>query len=193
MTKKELTDPVAILGLLLPSPVRLITTVGEDGTPNIFAHSFMCQAAMEPFTVAMALRPQRYSYWLIQMIPEFVINVPTVEMLDQVWVCGQTTGLKVHKFEKTGLTPIPARTVRPPLIQECVAHLECQVRQQVAVGSHYLLLAEVVAASVNEEVYNWAPPRGFMLDKMKPLLFLQDRPFRFSTAERRIEPPDLDL
>lgn len=193
MTKKELSDPVAILGLLLPSPVRLITTVAEDGTPNIFAHSFMCQLAMEPFLVAMALRPLRYSYRLIKMTPEFVVNIPTLDLLDQAWVCGQMTGSKVDKFAKTGLTPIPAQKVGPPRIKECVAHLECKVWREISVGSHYLIIGEVVAASVNEEVYNWGPPRGFSLDRMKPLLFLQDRPFRFATAVARIEPPDLDL
>lgn len=33
--------------------------------------------------------------------------------------------------ESIGLTPVPAQMVKPPLIEECKAHLECQFVQHV--------------------------------------------------------------
>lgn len=191
MEKKKLSNGVEILGLLLPSPVTLVTTIAEDGTPNIFACSYISQVAMEPFTVVIGVRPRRYSYWLMKMTGELVVNIPTLDMVDEVYFCGRTSGQRIDKFAQTGLTPIPARQVKPPLIKECIAHLECKIVEEKRVGSHRLMITEVVAALVNESAYDWNRPRGYQLDEVRPLLFLQDDPFRFTTAEREVEPQPL--
>lgn len=36
---------------------------------------------------------------------ECVINIPTVDIVEKVVGCGNTTGLYVDKFERFGLTP----------------------------------------------------------------------------------------
>jgi flavin reductase (DIM6/NTAB) family NADH-FMN oxidoreductase RutF len=57
----------------------------------------------------------------------------------------------VDKFAATGLTPIPATKVKPPLIKESPINLECQVRRSFDLGSHTLFIAEIVATNVDED------------------------------------------
>ncbi|HGJ63969.1 TPA: flavin reductase family protein, partial [bacterium] len=53
------------------------------------------------------------------------------------------------KFEKAGLTPIPSRIVSVPSIKECPINIECRVRQQIALGSHIILMGEVMCVQVS--------------------------------------------
>jgi flavin reductase (DIM6/NTAB) family NADH-FMN oxidoreductase RutF len=52
----------------------------------------------------------------------------------------------VDKFAATGLTAGKAQHVRPPIIEECIAHLECRVVQEVEAGDHHFVIGEVLAA-----------------------------------------------
>ncbi|MEJ0046191.1 MAG: flavin reductase [Rhodospirillales bacterium] len=56
------------------------------------------------------------------------------------------SGRDVDKFEKFGLTPVPARQVAPPLVAECFANLECKVIDTRLVSVYNLFILEVVKA-----------------------------------------------
>jgi flavin reductase (DIM6/NTAB) family NADH-FMN oxidoreductase RutF len=61
-------------------------------------------------------------------------------------VGGNTSGAKIDKFEKFGLTPRPASKVKAPLIDECYANLECRVTDTKMVDKYQLFVLEVVMA-----------------------------------------------
>lgn len=135
---------------LYPLPVVLVSCGVEK--PNIITLAWVGTVASIPPTVGIAVRPSRYSHGLIQEAGEFVVNLPTVPLLEAVDRCGTISGRAQDKFALCNLTPVPASHVRVPLIGECPIHLECVVRQTVAVGSHDLFLGEVVAVQVDESV-----------------------------------------
>jgi flavin reductase (DIM6/NTAB) family NADH-FMN oxidoreductase RutF len=56
-----------------------------------------------------------------------VIAIPTVDMLDTMVGIGTCSGADTDKFEKFGLTPLPGKVVKAPLVKECVANIECRV------------------------------------------------------------------
>lgn len=60
------------------------------------------------------------------------------------------SGRKYDKFKETGLTPLPAKKVRAPIIKECVAHLECKLHKRITAGDHTLFVGEILTAYVNE-------------------------------------------
>lgn len=101
----------------------------------------------------VGMTPPRYSHELVEETKEFVVNVPTMDIVRETLFCGRRTGRIHDKFEETGLTPLPAKMVRPPIIKECVAHLECMVRQQISTGDHTLFVGDVLTAYVNEGVF----------------------------------------
>jgi flavin reductase (DIM6/NTAB) family NADH-FMN oxidoreductase RutF len=47
---------------------------------------------------------------------------------------------------------LPARKVQPPIIKECVAHLECKLHSQFTTGDHTVFVGEIVEAYANKEV-----------------------------------------
>jgi flavin reductase (DIM6/NTAB) family NADH-FMN oxidoreductase RutF len=56
--------------------------------------------------------------------------------------------------------------VRPPLIEECYRHFECEVVNMVTCGDHTLFVGAVVASSIDEDCLK-AGKQG--LEKAKPI------------------------
>ena len=134
------------------SVVVMATCVGKEGRPNIITLGMYMSISFNPPQVCIGVAPQRYSHGLIEETGEFVVNVPSITLEEAMHFCGVKSGRDVDKFKETGLTPIPARKVKPPLIEECFGHLECKVVQSHVCEDHTLFVGEVVATTVDEEV-----------------------------------------
>ena len=140
--------------LLHPKLVVLLTCVDNDGKANIITLAWAMPASINPPLVVVSIAPPRYSHGLIEETGEFVLNIPTMEILNEMFFCGRRSGRNIDKFNETGLTRLPARKVKPPVIKECVAHLECKLYKQVPAGDHTLFIGEVLAAYVNKNIFN---------------------------------------
>lgn len=136
-----------------PHPTALVTTVSKDGKPNIISVAWIIPTSITPPLLAVSIGKTRYSHKLIEETGEFVVNIPTEELLDKVEYCGSVSGRDENKFEKAGLTPKPAKKVKPPLIEECVANIECKVVDRLPTGDHTLFIGEVQVASVEDELF----------------------------------------
>lgn len=138
--------------MLFPTPVVLVTSVNEAGKPNVVTLAWVGVINSEPPMVGISIRPERYSYACIKGLKEFVVNLPSEKIVRKVDACGILSGKETDKFFSTGLKPLPAEKVKPPLIDECPVQLECQVKQIIPLGSHDLFLGQIVALHVKEEV-----------------------------------------
>ncbi|MEM4699566.1 MAG: flavin reductase family protein [Candidatus Nezhaarchaeales archaeon] len=139
--------------LLHPRHVVLVTCCGRDGRANVVTLAWSMPTSFKPPMVAISIAPERFSHRLIEETGEFVVNVPTVELLSKVYLAGTRSGRDVDKFKEAGLTPRPAKRVRAPIIDECVAHLECVVASRLTTGDHTLFVGEVVAAYADEGAF----------------------------------------
>jgi flavin reductase (DIM6/NTAB) family NADH-FMN oxidoreductase RutF len=138
--------------LLFPTPVVLITCVDQKGRPNIITLAWAGVVNSEPPTIGISIRPGRYSHGCIKESREFVVNLPSEEMVRGVDACGVVSGREMDKFALTGWSAVPGQRVKAPLIDESPVQMECEVRQILPLGSHDLFLGEVVALHVKEEV-----------------------------------------
>jgi flavin reductase (DIM6/NTAB) family NADH-FMN oxidoreductase RutF len=154
--------------LMHPRLTVLVTSTGKEGKQNIITLAWTMPTSFAPPMVAISVAPERHSHGLISEGREFVVNIPTIEIAKETLFCGRNSGRDCDKFKETGLTPIPAEKVHPPLIKECVAHLECKVSNTVETGDHTVFIGKVVAASVNQGVFK----NRFNIDKVKPLYHL---------------------
>jgi flavin reductase (DIM6/NTAB) family NADH-FMN oxidoreductase RutF len=116
----------------------------------------------EPCLVLLSINRTRYTYELIREISEVVINIPGEELVNAVHGAGSLTGRTTDKFMKFSLTPVPARRVRPPVIAECLASLECAIRRFIPAGPHDLLVCEVIRAEADADLFRgrWVPERA---------------------------------
>lgn len=114
-----------VFTLMEPGPVVLVTT--RDGRrSNVMTISWTMVVDFTP-RFAITTGEWNYSYRALKRTRERVIAIPTVDMLDTVVGIGTCSGADTDKFEKFGLTPMPGKVVRAPLIKECLANIECRV------------------------------------------------------------------
>jgi len=118
---------IEYLEFLWPIKTYLITCGNAALKANIIAVSFCMPAAGQPPQIVCSIGKAFYSYELIEQSGEFAVNVPTKALQKAVYYCGTHSGRDVDKFKETGLTPLPARRLKTPIIAECIAHMECVV------------------------------------------------------------------
>lgn len=155
--------------LVEPGCVVLVTG-GSMTKANVMTISWQTPVnTADPCLVLLVMGHARYTYELIRQNNELVINVPGEELLQQTHVVGTISGRRIDKFKEAGLTPAPADLVQPPWIAECAGHLECRVAETFTVGTHDLLICEVVHASVEETFFDgaWIPEKFRMLHYMQ--------------------------
>ena len=134
-----------VYGLLEPGPVVLLSTA-HKGKLNVMAMSWHMMMEFEPPLVGCLVSGRHLIFEALMATRQCVINIPTADIADKVIGCGNTSGRRVDKFRRFGLTPLPAKTVAAPLIAECYASLECRVADTRLVNRYNFFVLEVQQA-----------------------------------------------
>jgi flavin reductase (DIM6/NTAB) family NADH-FMN oxidoreductase RutF len=113
------------------------------------AMSWHTMMEFEPPLVGCVLSGRNYSFQALVKTKECVIAIPTVEIAQKAVSCGNVSGRKVDKFERFGLTPLPASRVKAPLVKECYANLECRVVDSRMVKKYNFFVLRVVKAWID--------------------------------------------
>jgi Conserved protein/domain typically associated with flavoprotein oxygenases, DIM6/NTAB family len=132
-----------------PTPAVLVSCQVPGEKPNLITVAWCGNINSTPAMLSISVRPIRHSHHIIANSGEFVVNIPAVDQARAVDYCGVVSGLKMDKFEVTGLTEAPSMVISAPLVAECPINIECKVKDCIPLGSHDMFLAEVVATSVS--------------------------------------------
>jgi flavin reductase (DIM6/NTAB) family NADH-FMN oxidoreductase RutF len=134
--------------LLEPGPVVLLTTA-RRGRANIMTLSWHMMVEFEPPLVACVVSNRNHSFAALRATKECVIAIPALKLAPKVVEVGNCSGRNVDKFERFGLTPVPAELVAPPLVAECFANLECKVADTRFVNKYCMFVLEVLKAWID--------------------------------------------
>jgi len=125
--------------LLEPGPVVLVTTV-SGRKKNIMTISWHMVMDFTP-RIALVTGPWNYSFNALMQKKECVIAIPTVDLSAKVVKIGACSGSATDKFKKFALTPVKAKSVKAPLIAECLTNIECRVIDYIDKHSIFVLAA----------------------------------------------------
>ena len=134
-----------VFTLIEPSPVVMLTTA-NNGRPNIMTMSWLMPIEFEPALIACVVSPADYSYKALTSTKECVIAIPTVDLITKVVDVGNCSGEDVDKFNKFGLTPLPAKKVSAPLVGECLYNIECKVVDASMADKYAMFILQAVKA-----------------------------------------------
>lgn len=140
-----------VYGLLEPGPVVLVTTA-RKGKANIMTMSWYTMMEFEPPTVGCIISNRNYTFNILKVTRECVINIPTLQLAEKVVGCGNISGRKIDKFKAFGLTQRTASSVKAPLIDECYVNLECKVVDGKMISKYNLFILEVLKAWINPAI-----------------------------------------
>lgn len=158
------------LDRLYPMPVPLVCG-GTMERADACAVAWIGICATNPPRVALALRESRYTLELIRESGTLTINTPRADDAAVVDYFGITTGRTTDKFAVSGWTLEPSCEVEAPRIVECPYQLECRVTHEIPLGSHVLVIAEIVESHADESVLD-AEGSAVDVTALDPLVYI---------------------
>jgi len=152
--------------LLYPMPAALIGTVVND-KPNFMTAAWCGIAAFKPPTLTVGIQPVRYTFKGIQEHGTFSVNVPSADLVKKVDYCGIYSGKKKDKSQlfKTFYGSLDSA----PLIEECPVNLECKVKHSLDLGSHILLVGEIIETHISKHCLTDGKADA---EKIDPLIYV---------------------
>lgn len=155
---------------LYPMPATLICG-GTMEDADACAVAWMGIVATSPPRIGIALRESRHTLSRIRANGTLTVNTVRAEDAAVLDYFGTTPGKDRDKFAASGWTLEPSLTVDAPRIAESPYQMECRVTHEIELGSHVLLIAEVLESHAEEEVLD---ETGEKCDvgKLDPLVYI---------------------
>jgi flavin reductase (DIM6/NTAB) family NADH-FMN oxidoreductase RutF len=156
-----------MIGCIVPRPIAFVSTISPEGATNLAPFSFFNGVGAEPMTLLFcpANKPdgsEKDSLRNCKPVEEggtgeFVVNVALEEYQRQVAAAGEALPADESEFDLTGLTPEPARVVRPPRVAESPVSFECRTLQVLRLaqdkpGGANIVLGAVVHVHVRDDL-----------------------------------------
>lgn len=141
--------------LLNHGPTVLVSSA-NGGPANVMAAAWNMPLDFSPPKVALVIDRNTFTRGLVEASGEFTLSVPCRAQFELTNQIGGCSGRDVDKAATlTGLNYAPASKVAAPLVEGCVAWLECQLLREPHTEQTYdLFLGLVVAAWADARVFS---------------------------------------
>jgi len=150
-----------------PSPVVWVSTRSKDGRISDVApfslNQFYSYVYGWPQVIVLGVgghtgtkvggKKTKKTYLNILSTKEFVVNIPSVDLIEKITLTNLAKEPEFDKFEAYGLTPIPSKKVRAPSVGECKVHYECSLMKIDDFGGQTdLIFGKVEAVVADQEI-----------------------------------------
>jgi len=166
-----------MIGSIVPRPIALVSTTSKNDINNLAPFSYFNGVCSKPPTIMFA--PARRGWdgkekdtlINIRNTKEFSINIVSEDIGEKMVKCSTDYKKEVDEYSKSGLSPIPSKKIKPPIVSESKISLECILNQIVQIGkndagSGFIVIGTIVLFHIDDEVYDNG---RIILDKLQPL------------------------
>ena len=166
-----------MIGSIVPRPIALVSTTSKNDINNLAPFSYFNGVCSKPPTIMFA--PARRGWdgkekdtlINIRNTKEFSINIVSEDIGERMVKCSTDYKKEVDEYSKSGLSPIPSKKIKPPIVSESKISLECILNQIVQIGkndagSGFIVIGTIVLFHIDDEVYDNG---RIILDKLQPL------------------------
>lgn len=159
--------------ITVPRPIGWVSTLDLEGRPNLAPFSQFQNLGFDPPWVMFAAAGRSDSPRNAQDTGEFVVNMATFALREQVNITAQQVPPGVNEAELAGLEMLPSRLVKPPRVAASPVNMECRFHCTLVLpgrepGAHdSVVVGEVIGIHIQDEFIG-ADGRLDIL-KMRPL------------------------
>ena len=141
------------LRLLDGGSLVLVTTRWRDQT-DVMPAIWTTPLSRTPPLVGVVVHPSRHTHDMIRFAEQFALNFPARDLMDHAHYFGVVSGRDVDKLELARLPTFKAAKVDAPLIQGCIAYIECGLEDALRVGDHTLFVGRVLVVTAESESFD---------------------------------------
>ncbi len=154
-----------LIGLVAPRPIALVTSRNEAGQLNaapFSAYNYLCT---DPPILALGVTNRPGSDRIpkdtarnIRHTGQFVVNVVTEDLLEQMNICATDFPADVDELQMAGLETEPSTVIDVPRIRSAHAAMECVEHTTLEIGHSRIILGRVVSMYVEDQFIDAAGP-----------------------------------
>lgn len=148
-------EELAALRMLNGGPVALLTTRWRDAT-NVMPAIWTMPLSHRPPLIGVAVNPARFTHEMMRYSEQFALNFPARDLMNHTHYFGTVSGEDVNKIELSKLNTFKASKIDAPLIENCIAWIECGVEDAMRLGDHTLFIGRVLVVQADEEAFEEA-------------------------------------
>jgi len=147
-----------LIGLVIPRPIAWVSTWSENGVANCAPFSFFNVISEEPPLCILSFNRRsdgamKHTLKNIRRTGEFVVNLADEGTANALHASGAEIPESESEFARSGLTAVPARTVKHPRIAEAAASLECRVERRIEFGpEREMVVGEILLLHAREGI-----------------------------------------
>lgn len=141
-------------GFLRPNVPVLVVSNSPEHEPNVMAAAWWMVGGYRPFRYLLAVAQHTHTHDLIESNPEFVMAVPTTDMIDALTVAGKLSGRDIDKLDHLDLETVPGKGVDVPLLVDAVGNVELEVMESFEYADTTYYFGDVQHAFVTPGAMN---------------------------------------
>ena len=133
---------------IVPRPIALVTTLGQNGVVNAAPFSMFNMLGEEPPIVMISINrlqdgALKDTAANIVRTREFVVHLSDEAMAEQMHRCGDRLPPDVSELAAVGLTTLPSSAVQPPRIAQAPVAFECTLWETLETASRQIFIGQV--------------------------------------------------
>jgi flavin reductase (DIM6/NTAB) family NADH-FMN oxidoreductase RutF len=180
--------------ICVPRPIAWVSSLSLDGVLNLAPFSQFQNLAYDPPYVMFAPQSRTDTTRNIHQTGEFVINMATYALREQVNLTSSVVPPEVNEAALAGLEMIPSRLVRPPRVKLSPVQLECRLHtsltlpQRLPDSCQDVIIGRVVGVHIADDALT--PDGRIDVVKIRPLARLGYLDYTSIESSFTMPPPD---
>lgn len=147
--------------LIASGPMVLVTSLYK-GKAAITPIAWHMPVSDDPPMIALEIYKGHHIYKAVMQTGDFVVNVPSSDMVGKIKLLGSVSGAKVDKFKEFGIAAERSKKVKSPRMKGAIGILECKLINEKSLARKYdMILGDVVYAEAEKGVFTdrWRPEK----------------------------------
>lgn len=131
----------------IPSGVFVVSLLDGDRT-NAYAAAWVVRVSEVPVMIQAAVWNQNFSFELAQNCTHFAVHILENGQQDVAHHFGRSSGRDTDKLAEI---PLRDSVSGVPVLEDCLAHLECEVIFRRIFGDHIVLVGKAIEKSIHRQ------------------------------------------
>ena len=150
-----------LTGTVIPRPIGWVSSISEDGVPNLAPFSFFNAVGEDPphvmFSTVRSGNTNKDTLNNVLATKQFVVNMATEDMVEAMNATSINLPPEGNEFEYAGLTPVASDLVSPPRVKESPVSFECELVHHYSLEDHKdggatIMIGRIVMFHVDESI-----------------------------------------
>jgi len=165
-----------LTGTVIPRPIAWVASIDENGIDNLAPFSFFNVVSEDPphimFSTVLTGNKNKDTFNNILANNQFVVNLVTEEVVEQMNTTAQNVASDVSEFELANVTPIDSVFIKPKRVKESLVQFECEMVHHYFIEKHQnggacIIIGKIITLHIDDSIL--MENHKINLDKYKPV------------------------